>query len=58
MEVDGRVGETGPRDPGSEVNMVSCMEEILYKIVQNSYLSCLKGNPQHHQTKELSRDEG
>ena len=30
MEVDSRVGQTGSRDPGAKMHMVSCMEEILY----------------------------
>lgn len=30
MEVDGWVGLTGSRDPGSEMDVVSRVEEVLY----------------------------
>lgn len=30
MQVDGRVGTTGARDPGPEMDVIACVEEILY----------------------------
>lgn len=31
MEVDGGIGYTGPCDAGTEMDMVSCVEEILHE---------------------------
>ncbi len=38
MEVDGRVGQTGPRNARAKVNVVSRMEEVLYTNSENACL--------------------
>ncbi len=40
MEVDSRVGQTGPRNARAKVNVVSRMEEILYTSSEMGVFLC------------------
>ena len=53
MEVDGRVGLTGTCDPGSEMDVVSRVEEVLYGV----FRICIALSRKKKQRQEQKRNK-